>query len=150
MSSGGREIDVDRIENADQLRSLMQNARRLGRDDVYWKAFGRLCSLEGTHEFDPLHREFYQTLAAYEELLTQKNGRTTKASRTRQKLANKGIVQALEDWALASHPTDGFSLLMKNGLGHLTGESLVIKYADRFSPQAVSAAKKRIAQYKGS
>ncbi len=31
---------------------------------------------------DPLVREFYETLGAYEQLLTEKNGSTTIASRT--------------------------------------------------------------------
>ena len=33
----------------------------------------------------------------YEELLTEKHGRTTKANRTRQKLKNKGVEQCLID-----------------------------------------------------
>ena len=73
------------------LRNLMANAKRLERDDVYWLAFKRLCSLEGMAFDDPLERDFYDVLNAYEELLTEKNGRTTKASRTRQKLKNKGV-----------------------------------------------------------
>jgi hypothetical protein len=100
MSTQGPDVDVTKINDANSLRTLMGNARRLGREDVYWKAFGRLCALQGISHSDPLHREFAQTLAAYEELLiTQKNARTTRASRTRQKIANKGVEQSLEDWA---------------------------------------------------
>ena len=63
------------------LRNLMVNARRLDREDVYWLAFRRLSELEGLDLSDPLERDFYQVLNAYEQLLTEKNGRTTKASR---------------------------------------------------------------------
>jgi hypothetical protein len=84
-------------------------------------------------------------LAAYERLLTEKNGRTTQASRTRQKLRNKGVIQCLEDWSLADKPTDGFQLLIANGLETLTGEYLVMKYPESFSLKAVEAAKKRLA-----
>jgi hypothetical protein len=144
VSSQNQDIDVTKINDAKGLRTLMANARRLGREDIYWRAFGRLCALEGISESDPLLRDFAQTLAAYEELLTQKNGRTTRASRTRQKLANKGVEQSLDDWALAAQPTEGFRLLMDNGLEELTGEHLVIKYAGRFSTQAVEAAEARL------
>lgn len=126
------------------LRTLMRNAKRLGRDDVWQQAFRRLCELEGLNQTDPLHRDFYATLRAYEELLTEKNGRTTRASRTRQKLRNKGVVQCLEDWATSTAPTEGFDLLIKSRMPELTGESLVIKYADRFSKEAVAAAKTRL------
>jgi hypothetical protein len=100
-------------------------------------------------ETDPLRRDFAATLAAYEELLTDKNGRTTRASRTRQKVARKGVEQSLEDWAIATQPTEGFTLLMDNGLEHLTGEHLVLKYPDRFSVEAVEHAKARIEKYRG-
>lgn len=126
------------------LRNLMANAKRMKRDDVWREAFRRLCALDGIDQTDPLYRDCYQTLAAYEQLLTEKNGRTTLASRTRQKLKNKGVVQCLEDWAVASAPTEGFELLVKSGMVELTGEYLVVKYQDRFSIKAVTAAKARL------
>lgn len=127
------------------LRNLMDNARQLDRDDVYWRAFRRLCSLEGMQYDDPLERDFYDVLNAYEELLTLKHGRTTKATRTRQKLVNKGVEQCLIDWALGP-PTDGFKLLIDKGLPELTAEFLVVKYETRFPPPAVEAARKRLSE----
>lgn len=74
---------IARMTDAQGLRNLMDNARRLGREDIHRLAFRRLCSLESASFDDPLARDFYDVLNAYEELLTEKNGRTTKASRTR-------------------------------------------------------------------
>jgi hypothetical protein len=128
------------------LRNLMANAKRLNRDDIWREAFLRLCALDGLDQADPLHRDFYTTLAAYEELLSEKNGRTTVAAYTRRKLKNKGVVQCLEDWATASGSTDGFKLLIALGMAELTGEYLVMKYPDRFSQGAVSAASARMEQ----
>ncbi|WP_292532497.1 hypothetical protein [Methylocystis sp.] len=130
-----------------ELRNLMDNAKRLNRDDIWRDAFRRLCTLEGMDQSDPRHRDYYETLAAYEQLLTEKNGRTTRANRTRQKLKNKGVVQCLEDWATNSAPTEGFDLLTQKGLAELTGEFLVLKNRDRFSPAAISAAKARLAPH---
>ena len=127
----------------------MANAKRLSRDDIWREAFLRLCSLEGADQTDPLHRDFYAALAAYEELLTEKNGRTTRANRTRQKLKNKGVIQCLEDWATAPGGTDGFNLLTSLGMTELTGEYLVMKYPDRFSQESVRAARERMAQVAG-
>ena len=140
------EAQIARLSDPKALQSLMGNARRLGREDVYWKAFRRLCSLEGMSYDDPLEREFYDVLNAYEGLLTEKNGRTTKATRTRQKLANKGVEQCLIDWALGA-TTDGFRLLVDKGLPELTAEYLVIKYETRFPGNAVDAARKRLGEY---
>jgi hypothetical protein len=136
---------VSQYTDPGALRTLMANAKRLNRDDVWREAFLRLCSLEGADESDPLHRDFYAALAAYEELLSEKNGRTTRASRTRQKLKSKGVIQCLEDWAIAPGGTDGFNLLTKLGMAELTGEHLVLKYPNRFSERAVKAASARMA-----
>ena len=62
---------------AADLRTLMVNAKRLGRDDVWRDAFRRLCVLEGADQTDPLHRDFYEMLAAYEHLLSERNARAT-------------------------------------------------------------------------
>jgi hypothetical protein len=104
-------VDVSKITDPKELHTLMENAERLGRMDVYWQAFNRLCRLQGMDQKDPLNRDFYAMLAAYEELLSRKYGRTTRATRTRQKLANKGILQCLEDWALSSQLTEGLERL---------------------------------------
>ncbi len=127
------------------LRTLMINAKRLGRDDIWREAFRKLCSLEGAEQTEPLHRDFYETLAAYEYLLSQKNGRATRASRTRLKLKSKGVVQCLEDWVTSKTPTEGYELLMANDLAEMTGESLVLKYPAQFSETALAAAKERMA-----
>ena len=136
---------IEQMADRDALRNLMENAKRLERDDIYWLAFKRLCSLEGMAYDDPLERDFYDVLNAYEELLTEKHGRTTKASRTRQKLKNKGVEQCLIDWALGDL-TDGFKLLVEKGLPELTAEYLVVKHATRFPEVAVKAARERLAQ----
>jgi hypothetical protein len=134
---------IERLSDKKALQNLMANARRLERDDVYWLAFKRLCSLEGTNSEDPLERDFLDVLNAYEQLLTEKNGKTTRASRTRQKMKNKGIRQCLEDWATGT-PTDGFKLLVEKGLTSLTAEHLVVKYAEQFSDETVASAKERL------
>jgi len=135
---------IERLENTNELRKVMANAKAQKREDVYWIAFRRLCALEGMNYEDPLHRDFHAVLTAYEELLTEKNGRNTKASRTRQKLARNSVEKCLEDWALSVSPTQGFSLLMQKGMSELTAEHLVVKYADRFTENVVMAAKARL------
>ena len=133
-----------------QLRTLMENARRMGREDIWRQAFDQLCSLEGADQTDPLSKAFYRTLAAYELLLTQKNRRATRASRTRLKLKSKGVVQCLEDWARSKEAPESFDLLVANGMVELTGEQLVLTYPDRFTAEAVAGATARLATLTGA
>lgn len=136
--------DISTYDDADQLKQLMANAKRLGNIDVYKQAFRRLCELAGNGKPDALHMDFYSTLAAYEELLTEKNGRTTRANRTRQKLARHGVIKCLEDWAKDPKETQGFSTLVENGLVELTGEFLILKYPGDFSSKAIENARRRL------
>lgn len=129
----------------EHLRTLMQNAKRMGREDIWREAFDQLCSLEGATQTEPLDRAFYSTLAAYEQLLTQKNRRATRASRTRLKLKGKGVIACLEDWAKSKEPPESFELLVANGMVEMTGEQLVLTYPDKFTPEAVAGATARLA-----
>jgi hypothetical protein len=129
---------------AADLRTLMVNAKRLGRDDVWRDAFRRFCVLEGADQTDPLHRGFFEMLAAYEHLLSERDARARRASPARLRAKNKGVVHCLEEWTTSKTPTEGYALLTEKGFPEFTGEQLVLKYADRFSPAAVAAAKARI------
>jgi hypothetical protein len=135
---------IEEYTDPNALQRIMENAARASDEDLRRRTFRRLCALKGMEQTDPLHRDFYETLAAYELLLTQKNGRATNASYTRRKLKNKGVVQCLEDWAISKAPTDGFELLIKQGFFELTGEFLVLKYPARFSETAVKNARTRL------
>ena len=128
-----------------QLRTLMENAKRMGREDIWRQAFDQLCALEGADQDDPLDRAFYRTLAAYEQLLTQKNRRATRASRTRLKLKSKGVVACLEDWARSKDAPESFDLLVAHGMVEMSGEQLVLTYPDRFTAEAVAGATARLA-----
>jgi hypothetical protein len=92
----------------------MQRARARHLPEVYEVAFRRMCQLVGAENDDPndpLVKDFYETLAAYEQLLTEKNGKVTSAGRTRQKIANKGVYQSLIEWTKGKTETNGFRLL---------------------------------------
>ncbi len=125
----------------------MKRAKEQGRDDVYSAVFRRQCQLVGQQNDDPndpLTRSFYETLAAYEQLLTDKNDRKTLASRTRQKIANKGVHQSLIEWTRGKVETNGFKLLVDAGLPEFTAEYLVVQYADRFPTNIVAMARDRL------
>jgi hypothetical protein len=143
-------IDVTKLKIVQEAENLMANARRMGREDVYQLAFARKCELEGSRHddpSDPLIKEFWMMIAAYEQLLSDKNGKRTAAARTRQKVARDGVIATMQSWARKRGPTMGFELLTAAGQWKLTGEALVIKHADRFAPADVVAAQQRLIKH---
>jgi len=138
---------VSDYTDVSELTKLMANAKQQGNDEVYNQAFLRRCEIEGFDHSDPLHKAFYEVLAAYESLLEEKHGRRQQASYTRRKLRDKGVEQCLEDWALDTKETDGFHMLMDRGFVKLTAEFVVTQFPDRFSNHIVEAASARLKKY---
>src|SRR5262245_9782081 len=105
--------DPTKLSAPNECQIVMARAKKQGLKDVYAAAFRRYCQLVGNANddpTDPLVRDFYETLGAYEQLLTEKNHKTTQAARTRQKIANKGIRQSLIEWTQGKVETNGFNL----------------------------------------
>lgn len=109
-----------------------------------------MCQLVGSANDDPtdsLVKDFYETLAAYEQLLTERNSRTQLAHRTRQKIANKGVYESLVEWTRGKTETEGFKVLINAGLPEYTGEYLVARYAGRFPADVVALARERLSAH---
>ncbi len=133
-------------EDPEKLKTGMENARRHQRMDVYQAAADRLCDVESAALGlnCPIGKDFYKMLIHYENLLTDKNDRSTRATRTRQMLGRKNVVECLEGWALAKSETSGFRQLLADGKFYLTGEYIVHKHEKSFSKEAVANARKRL------
>jgi hypothetical protein len=138
---------ISMCSDVKQLRICAENAESKGRLDLRDEALKRSWTLEGLNHSDPLHRDFYAMLNAYEHYLYEKHGKNLKAQYTRRALANKGVIGTLNDWALASKPTDGFKRLVAANLAEFTGECVIMRHAERFSESIVAAAKKRLGEF---
>jgi hypothetical protein len=137
-------VDPDNLTDPNGIKNLLANAKRAGRSDIVLKCQVRLARLEGAKYSTSLEREFWAAVRAAEELATEKNGKTTRLNRTRQKAARVGIKKCLEDWAFHQGTTQGFDILVQGGHPELTGEAIVIRHAPEFSPEAVDAARQRL------
>jgi hypothetical protein len=127
-----------------KLRTLRENAQRLGDSEVEEAAFKRLIEILPEEAPGSIEHDFWKTIFAFEELLRDERGKTVRLSRTRQKIDRVGVMQTLIDFALSKKPTDGFNMLIERGLPELTGEALVLKHSVHFDPAVVAAAKSRL------
>jgi hypothetical protein len=142
--------DLQKLKTIADCRRVMVRAKQQGREDIYLQVFKRQCELVGNENDDPndpLIRRFHETLGAYEQLLSEKNHSNTAATRTRQKIANKGVYQSLMEWTRGKAETNGFKLLVEAGLPEFTAEYLVAQYADRFPPDVVELARDRLRRH---
>ncbi|WP_143324130.1 hypothetical protein [Caulobacter sp. X] len=144
-------LDLEKLD-AEKLRNLMANARRLGDETLYAQAFARLCAIlpnGGSEDLldDVLVQKFWKAVHAAEQIKSEQNGKTTRLSRTRQKVAKDGVVATMESMALKPKPSDGFTILVDYSLPHLVFEYIIAEHPDRFSAEARSAAHKRLRDF---
>jgi hypothetical protein len=132
--------------DVERLGSLVRNARAKGAAEVGDAAFRKLVSVVPAETLGTVEHDFWQTVQAFEFTLSEERGKTTRLSRTRQKVAKVGAVQILADWATDDHPTDGFKKLVERGMPELTGEAVALRHADRFAAPVLEAARRRLSE----
>lgn len=135
---------IAKSTDAGQIRRIRNNARRLGVPSVEGAAFRRLVEILAQHAPGSIEQDFWQTIHAFEEILSDDRGKTVRLSRTRQKVARVGVKQTLIDLAMKKTPTTGFEMLIELGHGDLTGEALILKHGHTFDADVQGAARRRL------
>jgi hypothetical protein len=125
------------------LQRIVVNAERLGDLEYAEMARARIEYLNNGMR-EELQTEFKRIMKVYEEFLSEKNKRTTRASYTWRKVANKGEKQTLIDWARSKVPAEGFTLLAKDGRIKDTAEYLIVSFPNDFPSDVVQLAQNRI------
>jgi isopentenyl diphosphate isomerase/L-lactate dehydrogenase-like FMN-dependent dehydrogenase len=142
-----KKLDLSVEWDAVKLRNLMTNAKRLGREDIYFDAVRQIARIEGQNIDDPLEADFAIAMRALEEALTAESGQTKRLSRTRQKLKRAGVKQTLADLAASPTPSQGFIKLVEFKMADMSAEALILKYKAEFDEETVGAARKRLAEH---
>ena len=104
--------NVHEATNLEKIRSLMENAERLGEDEVVKRCKKRIFEIAGNEGKTEIEIRLFQALAAYEEILREKHNKAVRANYTKRKIKNKGAIQTLTDWALDKKVTPGFEALV--------------------------------------
>lgn len=129
-----------------KLRNWIDNARRKGVKEVEDAAINRLIEVEALKNHDnpdELELDFWKSIIALEFVLSQERGKTTRLSRTRQKIARVGIRKTLADLALSAEPSEGYFLLRDRGMLEMSAEAVVLRHPEQFDAETIAAAQKR-------
>jgi hypothetical protein len=94
-----------------------------------------------------IEKEALQAIYAYEEVLSAKHGRRTRASRTWQMIKRHGIIGAVERAVNRKNETIGYKALVEMGMQDFAFEVVVIRYPDVFSKEAVARSKQRLEEW---
>ncbi|MDO9338880.1 MAG: hypothetical protein Q7T61_21000 [Caulobacter sp.] len=134
---------IARCESPADLKEMIRKGRLQNEQALADAAFNRLITIAPAANPGTLEHDFWRTVAAFEQLRTEYNGKTTLLSRTRQKVAKVGEQALLAEWA-RSKPTTGFEMLLEMRRPDLTGEAIVLRHPDRFTEAERAAATDRL------
>ncbi|MGQ0503624.1 MAG: hypothetical protein ACT4P0_13630 [Panacagrimonas sp.] len=92
-------------------------------------------------------KECLEAVFAYEKVLTDRRGRTIRASCTWQMIDKHGVLAPVE--RVVSRPEDatGFTALLEMGLENFAFEAVVLRYPNSFSSEAVKRSRERVDEW---
>ena len=92
-------------------------------------------------------REALQAVCAYEQVLSEKHGKTVRATRTWQMIKRHGIVEAIERVVKRKAETAGYKALVEMGMSDLAFEAVVCRHPSVFSPEALKHSQERLKEW---
>ena len=135
---------VASCDDPEKLRTIEENARKRGADALADAAFRRRVSVLPSERPGTVEHDFWRSVHTLEAVLTEERGRTTRLSRTRQKIGRVGVRRTLADWALARKKTEGFDMLRERGMPEFLGEAVVLRHPGEFESDVLDAARNRL------
>ena len=143
---------IEKLTTVEACTRFAANATRLGRPDLADEARQRAVEIraESHGAESDAERECLQAIYAYEEVLSNKNGRRTRASRTWQMIKRHGILEAAERAVNRDKETSGYTALVDMGLQGFAFEAVILRHPEQFSEEAVEKSRQRMRDWTDS
>lgn len=135
---------IARCTDAAKLRNIIANAGKAGDAEVQRAARLRLYAVSPARMPGTLEHDVWQSIFALEDALSDENGKTTRLSRTRQKIGRDGEHKTVTDLILGK-PSAGFAMLVERSMIEYTFEAVALRFADIFADEVLTAARGRLA-----
>jgi hypothetical protein len=140
---------VAKLKTPEDCERFAKNARDHDRPDLADEARRRAVELRAAahHAVSEAEKEALKAIYAYEEALSRKNGKRTRANRTWQMIKRHGLIASVERAVNRPTETAGYRMLKEMGLQDLAFEAIVIRYPDLFSEEARVRCAERLEEW---
>lgn len=137
---------IEKMTSVESCERYISNAIRLGNAELEKQARLRALQIRADEygHTNPAERDCLCAVFAYEQVLTAKNGRKTRASRTWPLIKKHGILMAAEKAVDKDGETAGYQALVQMGLQDVAFEAVILRYPEQFSESAVQHAQERM------
>ena len=139
---------VERLRTPAECEIFVKNAIAGNRQDLALEARRKAVDMQAaTHEArSPVEAEAFAAVYAYEALLTRKNGKKTRATKTWAVVKSHGIIEAIQRAVSRTPDTTSLGALRELGLDDLAFEALVVRHEASFNEATVQISKARLAE----
>lgn len=141
---------IAKLKTPEQCAIFARNATDRNRPDLAEQARKRAVQLsaDSLGAESEAEKEALQAVFAYEEVLTKKKGKRTRASRTWQMINRHGIIKAVERAVNRNAETQGYTALVEMGLEEFAFEAVILRHPSEFSKEAVLRSRARLSKWK--
>lgn len=143
---------VVKLKTPEQCEIFARNALERGHPDLAKQAQRKAVELRAKSHgaASDAEQECLRAIYAYEEALTKKNGRRTRANRTWQMIKRHGFLEAVERAVNRPTQTAGYKALVDMGLQDFAFEAVILRYPEVFSNEAIEKSKERMSVWQKS
>jgi len=140
---------VKKLKTPKDCKVFAKNAAERGRPDLAIEANRRAIELNAEQygAKTKAETEAIQAIYAYEEVLSKKNGKKTRATRTWQMIKRHGIIEGVERAVNRPTETLGYTSLVEMGLQEFAFEAVILRYPHLFSAEAVAISEERMQKW---
>ena len=125
------------------LERIYRNAMTQNNEEVARAAQRKLFSVLPSAEPGSLEHDVWQSIYALEGALTEERGKTTRLSRTRQKISRDGETITVADLVMKP-ASEGYRMLLDRDMHELTFESVALRHATVFPAEVLEKATQRL------
>lgn len=141
---------IAKLKTPEECSIFEKNVLDRGRPDLALAARRRAIELRAIQHgaATDVERQCLEAVYAYEEILSAKNGKKTRASRTWPMIERHGIIGAAERAVDRKEDTAGYTALVEMGLQDYAFETVILRHPQFFSEKAVVRSQERIGAHK--
>jgi hypothetical protein len=140
---------ISKLKTPEECVVFEKNVSDRGRPDLALAARRRAVELRALQygAKSDVELECLEAVFAYEQVLSAKNGKKTRASRTWPMIERHGIIEAVEHAVDRKEETQGYTALLEMGLERYAFEAVILRHPSSFSPAVVQRSQERVDRY---
>lgn len=137
---------IAKLKTPEECIVFEKNVTERGRPDLALAARKHAVELRALQHgaTTDVERECLEAVFAYEQVLSEKNGKKTRASRTWPMIERHGIIEAVERAVNRKDEAMGYTALLKMGLENYAFEAVILRHPSSFSSDVVQRSQERV------